>query len=95
VLVAHDLPNTYRLLQRHLPDWRPPRTVDALALARLAWPELRIFDLPTLLIRAGGDPDHLVGRSPTANATATARVLLAAVRSGALPPGHLTSQQHP
>ena len=95
VLVAYDLPNTYRLLQRHLPDWRPPRTIDLLALARIAWPELRILDLPTLLIRAGGDPDHMVGRSPIVDATATATVLLAAVRSEALPRGYLTGEPHP
>ncbi len=94
-LVAYDLPYAYRLLQRHLPDWRPPRVVDVLALARIAWPELRVFDLPHLLIRAGVDPDDMVGRSPIADATATATVLLAAVRSGAIPPGYLTGEQHP
>src|SRR5262249_38830391 len=94
-LVAYDLPRTYRLLQWHLPDWVPPRTVDIYILALLAWPELHLLDLPHLLARAGLDPGYAADRSPAGEAKATALILLAAVKSGALPPEYLSGNQSP
>lgn len=40
VLVAHNASVERRVLQAHLPDWRPPLVLDTLRLAKAVWPDL-------------------------------------------------------
>ncbi|RMI36383.1 3'-5' exonuclease [Streptomyces triticirhizae] len=97
-ICAHHAHVDYRVLSRHLPDWRPAGVIDTLRLARATYPDAPRHTLDALIAHTGIDLTHAPAQrhSATFDAYATAHLLItmaahhdgwAALRDAAVPPG--------
>ncbi|ARQ71613.1 3'-5' exonuclease [Streptomyces marincola] len=78
-ICAHNASVEYRVLRRHLPEWRPAGVVDTLRLARATYPDAPKHALDALTEHVGLDLTRAPGQRHRASydAFAAAQLLLA------------------